>query len=137
MYRETVNLGEKVLSMADIAEAKTDAWLLLEMVCKSDRSFYYLHMEEEMPEEQMSEYQIALRKRAEHVPLQYIVGETEFMGLKFKFQCPHPKTGYRDSGGRGAEGRAPRNACARSVYRVRMRDCQYSAQCIGCGGVCG
>ena len=32
----------------------------------------------------MSEYQIALRKRAEHVPLQYIVGETEFMGLKFK-----------------------------------------------------
>ena len=31
-YRETVNLGEKVLSMADIAEAKTDAWLLLEMV---------------------------------------------------------------------------------------------------------
>lgn len=83
-YRETVNLGEKVLSMADIAEAKTDAWLLLEMVCKIDRSFYYLHMEEEMPEEQMSEYQIALRKRAEHVPLQYIVGETEFMGLKFK-----------------------------------------------------
>lgn len=83
-YRETVNLGEKVLSMADIAEAKTDAWLLLEMVCKIDRSFYYLHMAEEMPEEQMSEYQIALRKRAEHVPLQYIVGETEFMGLKFK-----------------------------------------------------
>ena len=65
-------------------EAKTDAWLLLEMVCKIDRSFYYLHMEEDMPEEQMSEYQIALRKRAEHVPLQYIVGETEFMGLKFK-----------------------------------------------------
>ena len=83
-YRETVNLGETVLSMADIAEAKTDAWLLLEMVCKIDRSFYYLHMEEDMPEEQMSEYQSALRKRAEHVPLQYIVGETEFMGLKFK-----------------------------------------------------
>ena len=62
-YRETVNLGETVLSMADIAEAKTDAWLLLEMVCKIDRSFYYLHMEEDMPEEQMSEYQIALRKR--------------------------------------------------------------------------
>lgn len=67
-YRETVNLGEKVLSMADIAEAKTDAWLLLEMVCKIDRSFYYLHMEEEMPEEQMSEYQIALRKRSRACP---------------------------------------------------------------------
>lgn len=83
-YREAMGLGENILSKADILEAKTDAWLLLEMVCKMDRSFYYLHMEEDLPEEQLSEYEIALRKRAEHVPLQYIVGETEFMGLKFK-----------------------------------------------------
>lgn len=83
-YREAIGLGEKILAMAEIVEAKTDAWLLLEMVCKIDRSFYYLHMEEDLPEEQLSEYRIALRKRAEHVPLQYIVGETEFMGIKFK-----------------------------------------------------
>lgn len=82
-YREAINLGEKVLSIADITDRKTDAWLLLAMVCKIERSFYYLHMEEEMPEEQLREYEIALKKRAEHVPLQYIVGETEFMGLKF------------------------------------------------------
>ena len=43
-YREAINLGEKVLNMADVADAKIDAWLLLEMVCKIDRSFYYLHM---------------------------------------------------------------------------------------------
>lgn len=83
-YREAINLGEKILTAASIADAKNDAWLLLEMVCKIDRSFYYLHMEEDLLEEQISEYEIALRKRAEHVPLQYIVGETEFMGLKFK-----------------------------------------------------
>lgn len=83
-YREAMNLGEKILSMAEIAEAKNDAWLLMETVCRIDRSFYYLHMEEDVPEEQVSEYEIALKKRAEHVPLQYIVGETEFMGLKFK-----------------------------------------------------
>lgn len=83
-YREAVNLGERVLTMASIADAKTDAWLLLSMVCRMERSFYYLHMEEEVPEEQFSEYEIALKKRAEHVPLQYIVGETEFMGLRFK-----------------------------------------------------
>lgn len=83
-YRETLNLGEKILTMANVMDAKTDAWLLLSMVCKMDRSFYYMHMEEELPEEQLSEYEIALKKRAEHVPLQYIVGETEFMGLKFK-----------------------------------------------------
>ncbi|MDD6305549.1 MAG: peptide chain release factor N(5)-glutamine methyltransferase [Clostridiales bacterium] len=83
-YREAINLGEKILTAASIADAKNDAWLLLEMVCKIDRSFYYLHMEEDLLEEQLSEYEIALKKRAEHVPLQYIVGETEFMGLKFK-----------------------------------------------------
>lgn len=83
-YRDAINLGEKVLNMAEIMDAKTDAWLLLEMVCKIDRNFYYLHMEEDLTEEQVSEYEIALKKRAEHIPLQYIVGETEFMGLKFK-----------------------------------------------------
>lgn len=60
-YREAINLGEKVLNMADVADAKIDAWLLLEMVCKIDRSFYYLHMEDEVAEEQLSEYEIALR----------------------------------------------------------------------------
>lgn len=83
-YREAISLGEKILNMAEIVDAKTDAWLLLETVCKIDRGFYYLHMEEDLTEEQVSEYEIALKKRAEHVPLQYIVGETEFMGLKFK-----------------------------------------------------
>lgn len=70
--------------MAAIADARTDAWLLLEMVCKIDRNFYYLHMKDDLQEEQISEYEIALKKRAEHIPLQYIVGETEFMGLRFK-----------------------------------------------------
>jgi|UniRef100_UPI003FF0E6E5 protein-(glutamine-N5) methyltransferase, release factor-specific len=83
-YREAMDLGEKVLKMADIADAKVDAWLLLEMVCKIDRNFYYLHLEDDLSEEQVSGYEIALKKRAEHIPLQYIVGETEFMGLRFK-----------------------------------------------------
>lgn len=83
-YREAMDLGEKVLKMADIADAKVDAWLLLEMVCKIDWNFYYLHLEDDLSEEQVSGYEIALKKRAEHIPLQYIVGETEFMGLRFK-----------------------------------------------------
>lgn len=83
-YQETVKRGEQVLSMAGIDDFRTDAWLLLEMICKIDRGFYYMHMDDDLPEEQLSEYEITLRKRAEHIPLQYIIGETEFMGLKFK-----------------------------------------------------
>ncbi len=68
---------------AGIKEARNDAWLLLAALCKIDRSFYYLHMEEAAGQEQVREYQQLIKKRAERIPLQYIVGETEFMGLRF------------------------------------------------------
>ena len=70
-------------NIANIADAKNDAWLLLAMACKVDHTFYYMHVDEEMPEEQAHEYEVLIRKRAEHVPLQYITGEQEFMGLNF------------------------------------------------------
>lgn len=95
-YREALSLGEKILSMAGIAEVKTDAWLLFEWVAKLDRNFYYLHMEDEIPAEQLKEYEAVLKKRSERIPVQYIIGETEFMGLNFKVNSnvliPRPDT---------------------------------------------
>ena len=63
---------------------KNDAWLLLAMACRINHTYYYVHMDEEMSQEQIREYQALLSKRAERIPLQYIVGEQEFMGLKFR-----------------------------------------------------
>lgn len=83
-YREAIGLGEKILTTAGIADVKTDAWMLLEMAMKIDRNFYYMHMNDEITGEQLAEYESVLKKRAEHIPLQYIIGETEFMGLPFK-----------------------------------------------------
>ena len=83
-YREAMQEGEKILQEAGIVDAKNDAWLLLAMVCKVDHTYYYMHMEEELMSEQQDEYRVVIRKRAEHVPLQYITGEQEFMGLTFK-----------------------------------------------------
>ena len=83
-YREVLTRGEEELRQAGITEAKNDAWLLMEAVCKIDRSFYYMHMEEDISEDLLKEYELSVNKRKEHIPLQYIVGETEFMGLKFK-----------------------------------------------------
>lgn len=82
-YRKVFTLGEEALEKANIADAKNDAWLLLAMACKVDHTFYYMHVDEEMPAEQAHEYEGLIRKRAEHVPLQYITGEQEFMGLNF------------------------------------------------------
>ncbi len=82
-YREALLSGEKILDMAQIVDAKNDAWLLMEMVCKIDKTFYYVHMDEEIPVDEMKEYESVLKKRAERVPLQYITGEQKFMGITF------------------------------------------------------
>lgn len=82
-YRDVLAWGEKILKDADIADAKVDAWRLLAMACHIDHTYYYMHMEEELAQEQKHEFEVLLMKRAEHIPLQYITGEQEFMGLTF------------------------------------------------------
>ena len=83
-YREAIQHRKKVLSIAGVPDVKTDAWLLFEYVAKIDRNYYYTYIDEEITEQTLAEYECALKKRAERIPVQYITGETEFMGLPFK-----------------------------------------------------
>jgi len=83
-FQEATDWGSGVLRQSGIEEAELDAWLLLEEVCKINRTYYYSHCGEQMTGEQESEYGIVVKKRAERIPLQYITGEQEFMGLAFK-----------------------------------------------------
>ena len=83
-YETALSNGKKVLKDAGIMECDLDAWYLMEYVCKIDRSWYYLHNFEEMEEINYQEYCLLLKKRSERIPLQYITGSQEFMGLKFK-----------------------------------------------------
>ena len=53
-YREAIVSGEKSLCEAGIADARNDAWLLLTMACKIDHTYYYMHIDEEMPEDRKS-----------------------------------------------------------------------------------
>ena len=82
-YCEAVAAGEKILNNVGISDSRIDSWLLLEMACRIDRNFYYMHMDEEMTSEQIEEFKSLLKKRGEHIPIQYITGEQEFMGLTF------------------------------------------------------
>lgn len=82
-YQKALKQGEAFLRERGIDDAATDSWLLLAMACRIDRNFYYLHMQKELPGEQKEAYEAALKKRAEHIPLQHITGEQEFMGLPF------------------------------------------------------
>jgi release factor glutamine methyltransferase len=82
-YREAMVYGEEILEKAQVPDAKNDAWLLLTTAGKIDHTFYYMHMDEELEEDTEKEYDSLVHKRAERIPLQYITGEQEFMGLKF------------------------------------------------------
>ena len=83
-YKQAEQKGELLLQEAGVMDAKIDAWLLLEMVAKIDRSFYFTHINEDVEPEVLTEYERVLEKRAEHVPLQYITGEQWFMGYRFE-----------------------------------------------------
>ncbi|MGN0482432.1 MAG: peptide chain release factor N(5)-glutamine methyltransferase [Lachnospiraceae bacterium] len=83
-FREAITAGTLILNKANVPDSEIDARQLLEKACKIDRNYYYLHMEEELTQEQQKEFESLVKKRAERIPLQYITGEQEFMGLLFK-----------------------------------------------------
>lgn len=82
-YRQLLQEGTGILQEAGIQEAEIDSWLLLEYVTGMDRSFYFLKSEKEAEEEEKAVYRKLIRQRAGHIPLQYLTGVQEFMGLPF------------------------------------------------------
>lgn len=80
---EVLKSGEMMLSQARIAEARLDAWYLFEATFGLNRVDYLMRQQEEVDEDQHSQYRKMLEKRANHIPLQHITGKQEFMGLDF------------------------------------------------------
>lgn len=87
-YRELYEYGVKCLREADIAEAELEARLLLEHICHTDRNMLLVHGEREVGPGQEKRYAEQITERKRHVPLQYITGVQEFMGLTFEVN-PH------------------------------------------------
>ncbi len=82
-YRELYHEGMVCLQRAEVAEASLDARLLLEYVCHTDRNRLLAHGDEEVENGQAVRYRALLGERAAHIPLQYLTGCQEFMGLPF------------------------------------------------------
>lgn len=76
--------GNQILSDAGIEEAQLDSRYLLEWVLKCNHSFLLLHPDFEISIEAEHAYRIAVLMRKNHKPLQYIIGEQEFMGYTFR-----------------------------------------------------
>ena len=82
-YREIYQWGYEELSEAGIDDAQTDARLLLEWCCGTDRNTLLVHGERGISEEEYRRYADCITRRKQHVPLQHITGEQDFMGLTF------------------------------------------------------
>ncbi|RDU23408.1 peptide chain release factor N(5)-glutamine methyltransferase [Anaerosacchariphilus polymeriproducens] len=81
--QELLQYGKNQLQEADILESEIDAWYLLEYIINIDRAHYLLNPNKKVEEEQRIHYMDCIRRRKIHIPLQYITGVQEFMGLPF------------------------------------------------------
>ena len=86
---EALKTGEKYLEEREIPDAALDAWYLLEDILKKEhgekvnRAWFLMNRQEEIGERLHTAYRQGLEQRGTHVPLQYITGEQEFMGIPF------------------------------------------------------
>ena len=87
--RQMLEQGRLELFLAEVPEPEENAWYLLQS-CFSDKDFsyrrndYFLHQEDEADESVQRRFFAAVKKRSQRIPLEYILGYTEFMGLVFE-----------------------------------------------------
>ncbi len=93
---EILNYGFDHLSQAGIPEAVLEAELLLEYAMDQERIYLHLHRNQNVSETVREKYRSYIVDRCRHRPLQHVVGQAEFYGLKFKSDkralIPRPET---------------------------------------------
>ena len=82
-YQQIYLDGKRSLQEAGIDSPAFDALCLFSQCFSMDRQGLAVHGAEEAPAGQEACYQAWIRRRGEGEPLQYILGEWEFMGLPF------------------------------------------------------
>ncbi len=81
--RAEIERGSAALRAAS-ATPQRDAALLLGRVLGRDRGWLLAHPDETLTDAERSAYASMLLRRAQHEPIQYIVGEQEFWGLRLR-----------------------------------------------------
>jgi len=93
---EAVKMSEGYLAKHGVESARLSAEHLLAKALGCTRLDLYLRFEETLGEPVLVEYRGDLKKRASRVPLQYILGEVDFLNLTLKIEedvfIPRPET---------------------------------------------
>jgi release factor glutamine methyltransferase len=92
----TTALSHGTTRLAHLSAARRDAELLLLRAIHKDRAFLLTHPDAELTPPQQSTYEQWITRRAQHEPVQYIIGEQEFYGLMLRVTpdvlIPRPET---------------------------------------------
>lgn len=78
-----LNLATKMLKSKKIDTARLDSQLILGKVLNKDKIYLMINSNEEVEKEKEEEFLNLINKRMENMPVRYILGEVDFMGLDF------------------------------------------------------
>lgn len=82
-YSEARRNATDILLGAGIEEAEVDAEYLLQHASGLERSELFIRWNEEIPDDIERKYADLIERRRSHEPLQYIIGNQDFMGYTF------------------------------------------------------
>lgn len=96
VIRELIKKGTEILEAREFNNIYLDAQLILAHVLNKNKLYILTHLEEEVAEYKVAEYYKMIEERKIGRPLQYILGNQEFMGLDFDVKegilIPRPDT---------------------------------------------
>lgn len=94
--KTALEIGIERLLKKEYNNPMLEAKLLLAYVLGIDKDDLFFRLSEEIPEDKLEKYYELLEKRASGYPVQYILGNQEFMGLEFEvgegILVPRPDT---------------------------------------------
>ncbi|MDD6551632.1 MAG: peptide chain release factor N(5)-glutamine methyltransferase [Lachnospiraceae bacterium] len=95
-YQEIIKKITDELKTAGVPDPETDARFFLEEAAGTDYSHLLMQLRDEVPDEVSASLEKYIEARKHRIPLQQILGFTEFMGLKFYVNehvlCPRQDT---------------------------------------------
>jgi release factor glutamine methyltransferase len=79
-----------------VENPRLDAEVLLSHILRKERLYLYVHFDQPLEEAELSAFRSAVKQRAARLPVAYIIGMKEFMGLDFEVTpavlIPRPDT---------------------------------------------
>jgi len=82
--KELLQHAAETLKNAGIETPVIEAGVMLCHVLKCNRAYLISHNDRALAEHELEEFKKLLKGRTEKIPLQYLLGETEFMSLSFR-----------------------------------------------------